>query len=94
MTAGDELTLGEIARSLGRLEEAVAQLAYKVDTAVLKIDVWRVEKAALVETDKRLDERVTAVEKRAADNFRLALTGIIFPIVVGVVVAAILAALR
>lgn len=102
----DELSPGEIGRSLQRLEVALAGIGERLDRlgeSYVRREVYEVGYRALSGEVMRAHERVTDAEetcarrfgdidKRARDNFRLALTGLALPVVVAVLAAIIVSA--
>ena len=78
-----EPTLGEIAEDLRDLMRSVDRLTETVERTYVRLDVYRAEQTGIVERVRRMEDRLTWVG-------RAAVTGLLLPILVAVILALIL----
>lgn len=96
---GNRVTLAELGRMLARFEKDTGE---RLDHIEKKFDRYELkeisnERQKIVELrlshgerkDDEIEKRIEGIETRLTTNFRLGLSGLVFPIVVALVVAAI-----
>lgn len=95
--ANNRPTLGEV---IVRLDGLTAQLSDligrldKVDSTYVRQDVYVVQKQAAAETMRELRTDLDAIVSQQRQNRLIAVTGLILPVVAGIILALILAALK
>jgi hypothetical protein len=91
--AADAVTLGEVVRRLEEVSRQLTELVASLNTTYLRKDVYEVRQKVDEETMKELRVDLDAIVEQQRQNRRLALSGIVLPVLSVVVAALILAAL-
>lgn len=96
----DDVTLAEVNRNVVALGETMQTFAAEVRSTLLRKDVYLAEKATQAERTasqdlriKQLEEAQQKADDNAAANRRLAVSGLILPLLVAILAAVILAGL-
>ncbi|MCW2674777.1 MAG: hypothetical protein JWP14_3366 [Frankiales bacterium] len=87
------MTLGEVVRRLEEVSRQLTELVASLNTTYLRKDVYEVRQKVDEETMKELRVDLDSIVEQQRQNRRLALSGIVLPILTAVVAALILAAL-
>lgn len=92
--ADNDVTVGEVNRNVVDLRQVMTEFISEVRTSYIRRDVYDAERQALTSYMEtvvlRLDKVEDAMEERtreAAANRRLAITAVLAPILVGIIVA-------
>lgn len=91
----EDLSPGEIARTLHRLEEGIGKIVdrfERLDASFVTRSEHKLRADAVDKDVNELRDDVKELRERNATNFRLALVGIVFPIITGVLTAVLIAA--
>ena len=85
------VTLGEVIRRLDELSRSVITLADRLDVTYIRRDVYAVQRATDDENLRQLREDLDAIVKQQRENRRLAMSGIVLPVLATIIAALILA---
>lgn len=91
--SNDDVTIGEVNRNVVALQDTVTLFMAEVRSTTLRQDVYRAEQAALLQRVQQLEGDALTAALRADANRRLAVSGLVFPLLVAVLTAVILAGL-
>ena len=92
----DEMTPAELGRALARVEAELAKIDGKLDglsDRFVTSQLFGLVKLQIDARQDRVEARIDAAEKKAADDRRLIFTALVAPLIVAVIAALIIAQL-
>lgn len=89
----DEVTIGEVNRNVMALADTLQGFMRDVRRDTLRADVYEAQKAALELRVAQLEADARGAEARADANRRLAVSGLVLPLLVAVLAAVLVAGL-
>ena len=91
--ADDGPTLGEVSRQLAEVAQQLRDLIDRLDLTYVRRDVYDAQREGDLRTLTELRRDADAIVDQQRQNRRLAVSGIVLPILSGLILAVLLAAL-